>query len=361
MSWGLGGWGIIPWGDGQDLGSQVIVSGPRLACADVMAQDLLLLTFNVTMANNTALKAASNYRVIPEDIDLPEPRVISVLSGNLPNPQQIFLVVSPFVLGATYDIVVNPALRSIDNTALDSDGLLAKFVGRKTKIDYIVRSRPQMYDMRPASLMRTLLNAIGREDDIIGGSRKDRIACFLHTTTTEPSINQVEASLAGMFWALPSLGVFDANTIFCAASAQSQTTIIGAPSGQYSVQLRFRGVVEQKSYTGGTNDGAFFQTGGTPVADTYGTYALTISSPAQTYYLNRGTSGNLFCNGIDYTKTVTMDTGAIVTLSAVSQDGKEIKNQDNLLAPISVSGVSAVSQPYNGQFIQMDVVSIVKL
>lgn len=361
MSWGLGGWGTIPWGDGQTTGSTVVASGPRVACADVMARDLLLLTFSVPMANNAALKAKSNYTISPLDTTQIAPQVLDVLTGNTRNPQQIFLVVDSFVVGQTYSIVVNSALRAVDNTQLDTDGYLAQFAGRRTKIDNIVGSRPQMYDTRPRSLLRTLLNAIGREDDIIGGSRNDRIPCFIHTTSVDPYINQVNASLAGLYWALPSLGNASPDAIFCASSTSASAIIIGQPGATYNVTLRFRGVVEQKTYTGGTNDGAFYQIGGTPAVDTYNIYSLAISNPAQTVYLNRGSSGQTRSYGIDYTKTIQMATGATVTLLSQSIDSQEIKNKDGVGSPISVSGVTVVSQPYDGQFIQMDVVSIVKV
>ena len=155
----------------------------------------------------------------------------------------------------------------------------------------------------------------------------------------------------------------------------TQPNVIGGdPAYTYAVTFRFRGVVEQKTYTGasagccnepavGTN-AAFFVTGGTAAGDNFAVYSLTVSNPNFTYYLNAGVSGagvggvpTVF--EIDYEVTIPVNGGATVTLSGNSIDSLEVANQTDGLGgvPISIPGVS-VSQPYVGQFVQMNVVNV---
>jgi hypothetical protein len=169
----------------------------------------------------------------------------------------------------------------------------------------------------------------------------------------------VAASLSGLRWELPCLfpsgdpRVCETNSSFAAA------TSMGGPSGtQYDVTLRFRGVIETKHYSGGITDG-FWSAGGTPDSDGWNTYKLVISSPAQTYYINYGDSGLNYCFPMDYTKTIRVAAGASVTLTALSVDQLEIKNVDQAGNPIVVRGVPPAPNPYDGQFVQMDVVSVV--
>ena len=92
--------------------------------------------------------------------------------------------------------------------------------------------------------------------------------------------------------------------------------------------------------------------------DPFNIYSLSISSPEQTYYLNRGESHIERCWPIDYTKTVDIAGGATVTLYADTVEQAEIMNLDGNGQPLVIPGVTQVTQPYNGQFILMDVVSV---
>jgi hypothetical protein len=124
--------------------------------------------------------------------------------------------------------------------------------------------------------------------------------------------------------------------------------------------MRFRGVVETEGYTGGSNDGAFFQVGGEPIFDTWNIYKLEISAPPQTYFLNRGQGGLYHCFAIDYSKTVQMSAGATVTLTADPVDSaqEEIVNVDQNGSSIVVDGVPPAPAPFDGQFIQVDVTAV---
>lgn len=104
--------------------------------------------------------------------------------------------------------------------------------------------------------------------------------------------------------------------------------------------------------------------GGTPSGSDWNLYRLTISNPSQTYYLNNGPDNTFNCWSIDYTQVIQVRGGATVTLfaSAIDSGPYEIYNSSttssSLITPISIPGIISPTQPYNGQFIQMDVISV---
>lgn len=144
----------------------------------------------------------------------------------------------------------------------------------------------------------------------------------------------------------------------CAAASMTDTVVFEAPAGVvYDVRLRFRGVVEQNAYTGGNPDGMFYVGG---VADNAGwnRYSISVTSPAQTYHLNHGSTNILHCFAIDYEQTIPIAGGATVTVYGDAMDGQQVLNVDEGGTPIVIPGVVPAPQAYDGQFIQIDVVSM---
>lgn len=178
-----------------------------------------------------------------------------------------------------------------------------------------------------------------------------RSTCCSNGTET-PLDTTPGASLAGLSWRLPgTVPTPDNGAWQCGEDAHS-AVMSGAVGVSYDVTLHFQGVVEGKTYTGGTNDGASWQIGGTPAADGYNVYTLSISSPFQTFYINRGSSGDAPA-AIDYSKTIQIDTGATVSLTANNGgDGFELKHT------ISVGGITDPAQPYQGQWANMTVTAV---
>jgi hypothetical protein len=170
----------------------------------------------------------------------------------------------------------------------------------------------------------------------------------------------VAASLSGLRWEIPCTGPNQGNNVCSAPGPVQTSTVLAGQAGRtYDVTLRFRGVIEQHTYTGGTNDGAYFQIGGVPSADGFNVYELDISDPPSTYYLNRGMSFIYWCFPIDYTATIPMAAGATVTLRGDARDGAEIVNTDPNNMPIVIPDIPPAPAAYDGQFIQMDVRSVV--
>lgn len=167
----------------------------------------------------------------------------------------------------------------------------------------------------------------------------------------------VAGSLDGLLWLLPCTPGATGTSCGTVATTTASTTMGGAPGVTYDVTVRLRGVVEQKTYPGGCASGSWSVNGGIN-GDPYNIYRLQVSSPAQTFYINAGTSYITSTFALDYQQTFRVDAGATVTLFADAVDGAEIRNLDATGTPISIPGV-AVAQPYDGQFVQLDVLSVV--
>ena len=170
----------------------------------------------------------------------------------------------------------------------------------------------------------------------------------------------IVGQLGGLRWELPCTGAGSAPANCATPEEDIDTRVITGNAGaRYQVTLQFRGVVEQKTYSGATTTDGLWAEGGTPDSGSFNIYKLHISAPEQTYYLNNGSSGIDNCFLVDIEKTVDIDTGATVTLEAsAGGDGLETKNVDEQGSPIVVPGVSPDPEPYDGQFIQMDVVAV---
>jgi hypothetical protein len=170
----------------------------------------------------------------------------------------------------------------------------------------------------------------------------------------------VAVTLTGLRWEIPCGGDASATVCTCTDPSPVVATLAGVSGTTYNVQLRFRGVIEQKTYTGGTADATdpSFYVGGADNGDTYNVYKLEVTAPAQTYFLNNGTSGIEHSWALDYTKTIQMTAGATITLTAAAKDASQIKNLDATNTPIVIPGIAPAPAAYAGQFIQMDVVSV---
>ena len=172
---------------------------------------------------------------------------------------------------------------------------------------------------------------------------------------------EVAAALQGLRWEMPCKPGHQGP--FCDAAVDRPVvtaTLAGDPARQYDVTLRFRGVVEWENYKGGTTE-QHWHVGGQPNNGLYNIYQLGTSAPAQVFYLNspNGNDDGTRAFSIDYQKTIRVQGGATVTLSADAQDGRLVSNTDDKGKPLVVPAVPPAPAPFDGQFIQMDVVSVV--
>ncbi|HEX8790974.1 MAG TPA: hypothetical protein VF765_08470 [Polyangiaceae bacterium] len=193
-----------------------------------------------------------------------------------------------------------------------------------------------------------------------------------------PSMGQcmnVAGTLAGLRWELPCTmpGSPYCPTEFDGGDVQVVSTTLGGAAGQtYAVTLHFRGVVEMKAYFGDDaggprNAGAvglahaqFFVSGGVDDGDGANLYELAVSDPPGVYFLNSAVPFGSNVWWLDYEATVPMKSGATVTLTANAKDSLETANINGIDGgPVFVPGVPPYPSAFDGQFIQMDVVSVV--
>ncbi|MDR7062012.1 MULTISPECIES: hypothetical protein [unclassified Sphingopyxis] len=172
---------------------------------------------------------------------------------------------------------------------------------------------------------------------------------------TKNSIQCGNPGFAGLSWQLPCLS---GGSVCACADPAPQTYGAGGIEGvSYTLNLRVRAVVETSAYSGGTPHGSSGRviknaTGHAPGA--HNVYVLHVSDPPASYYLNNGDGGE-YVTAIDYEVDIPINGGATVTLAANSEGGTQIANigavvvaNDDPAYPITVS------QPYNGQFMQID-------
>jgi len=128
----------------------------------------------------------------------------------------------------------------------------------------------------------------------------------------------------------------------------------GEKGKRYQVTLRFRGVVEPMMYKGGKQVGEYFYIGGEKNNGTYNVYQISVSSPQSHYFLNRQDKVGHQIFTIDYTQTIEIDGGATVTFHGDGQNGRLITNFKKLVVP----DIAPAPKPFNGQFIQVDVIDV---
>jgi hypothetical protein len=144
----------------------------------------------------------------------------------------------------------------------------------------------------------------------------------------------------------------------CDAGANNNAVSVDGDGGTvYAVTLRVRGVVEQNSYQNGSQTGFFYE-GGAPDNGGWNEVRLDVSAPMAHYFLNAGVSGVLNCFLIDYQITIPIAGAATVGLTNDAKDGTQVINQDEIGQPISVPNIMGLAQPYDGQWVQLDVIAV---
>jgi len=151
----------------------------------------------------------------------------------------------------------------------------------------------------------------------------------------------------------------------------AQEVHIGGSEGKvYEVTLRVRGVVEPANVVGGerpSNDTFSYMNlnwrttpltlgGEVPVDDAdYAQWRITVADPEQTYFLNDYQRVGHYVFNLDYEVVIPMAANTKVTLEAIDNNERLILNYEDY-AP---EGVDASVN--HGQFIELDVVSVIAL
>lgn len=166
--WGNGTWGSCDWGICDD-GAEIAVG---ITEVNLFGVDLIEVLFGATVRNSDSLRDPGNWRI---DLLSSTGKTVSVLEIQAdagPAIDRVYLVVTPYSPGSFYCVSrLSTVLSSKNETLTGSMQEIVK--GRFTKADSLSRTRPVMYDLRPSANFRNVLNAIGRQDDLIGGSQNE--------------------------------------------------------------------------------------------------------------------------------------------------------------------------------------------
>lgn len=171
MTWGTGPWGKTPHGGASAAAPTVLNVG--LAAINVFALDLIELVFDTPVKRDDVILSVSNYQMLPFD----PTRAVSVeirkvTADSTATIERVYVSISPFTVGEAYDFsVLNSPVNSANQTLVGT--LTRRIIGRRTKIDSLCSTRPAVWDLRSTSVLRNVLNAIGREDDLIGGNQNE--------------------------------------------------------------------------------------------------------------------------------------------------------------------------------------------
>jgi hypothetical protein len=127
----------------------------------------------------------------------------------------------------------------------------------------------------------------------------------------------------------------------------------------YDVTLHVRGLTEPNTYKSGMLQGERFYIGGSTNTSGYTSYMMTVADPLQHFFFNySATTGHVHFK-LDYQVTVKIRGGSKVTFDVDGDgsvpDGHQVSNFDNTVVP----DVPPAPMAYDGQFVQLDVVSAV--
>lgn len=154
---------------------------PVIVRVEVVSSDLLQIVFGHAVLNNSNLQNTSNFIITNEGDGLPI-TVQEVRTGIESVIDKILLVVTPFTVGEVYTLTVNSDIKDANGLSFYTylnpitDVLTTynsvKFTGIRTKANSLLK-KPGFYDLSVNSNIRHIFNAIGLEDERIGGDKKD--------------------------------------------------------------------------------------------------------------------------------------------------------------------------------------------
>ena len=133
---------------------------------DVLDRETIFVVFSEPMLNDAALNSLASY-VVTGGMT-----VKSVLTSGT-TASEIVLVVSQATPGTSYTLTVATSLTAATNIPINGTARTGTFVGRRTKMDNVLRRLPALYARSHGSTLRAMLQAISREDDAVGGSQDE--------------------------------------------------------------------------------------------------------------------------------------------------------------------------------------------
>src|SRR5690606_35330056 len=150
-------------------GGGIYGSTTKVFEVDVLSQLIILIKWADEDVLDDAYYDVDNYELMVVD-GVGEARVLRVLNVTKGNTALHTAIITDRM---TYGVRYRINVKGIHGrSGLTGEGS-SEFISRATKTDSILRSLPNHFDKRPESTIANILLAISRQDDLIGGSRKD--------------------------------------------------------------------------------------------------------------------------------------------------------------------------------------------
>jgi hypothetical protein len=163
-------------------------------------------------------------------------------------------------------------------------------------------------------------------------------------------------ALTGADWLMPCAGSPGSDDLCACTNASVRVTLDGNGNDVWMVAAHVHGLAELCPYSGGSALGGNAMLGGSATSTVANIYSLSISAPAQVIELNNQVGSDAGVTVLDYDVAFRVAGNATVTFISNGQDNEELVNEGST-GPISVPGVTDPAQPYDGQFIRLDVMS----
>jgi hypothetical protein len=132
----------------------------------------------------------------------------------------------------------------------------------------------------------------------------------------------------------------------------------GDPNVVYDVRVRARGLSEPNIYVNGKLTPPRYYVGGHSSTPDYSAYSITVVDPAQVYFFNYNASIGHFVFVVDVDVVIPMRGGTLVTFDVngpgAAPNGHGVSNRERVVVP----EVAPAPLPFNGQFMQFDVISV---
>lgn len=162
-----------------------VLSGSAIQSVDVLDNNKIIITFTDPVIVNEALLNPDNYTIeFSDNLGFTDVLPIEVYAGgtrndNIDQTQTNTVTTTVVELITDYHTPGQGYRITVDNiVATDGSGVTPDPVAvtaRRTKVETILRSLPAHWNHRQNGIMRSMLTAIGLEDDRIGGSLEEEI------------------------------------------------------------------------------------------------------------------------------------------------------------------------------------------
>ncbi len=152
---------------GESVGGDVYGPDVDILAAELIAADAVRVRLEAPIVVDDEYNDRDNYTITIVEGGSGTVTVRSVLPTNEDITTEVILIMDRLVGGLTYEVSLGTNLKSADGQSVVGT---ARFVGRKTKTENMLKGLPRHFNTSSTSTIRQILTAIGVSDDLIGGS-----------------------------------------------------------------------------------------------------------------------------------------------------------------------------------------------